>query len=52
MIERALLELLTAPGSPVAVDCLRWLVTGDSAVTRLPTRVDLRMRAPDDSAAF
>ena len=30
MIERALLELLTAPGSPVAVKCLRWLVTGDS----------------------
>lgn len=48
MVERALLELLTAPGSPVAAPCVRWLVTGDSTGLGWPPGIDVFM--PDADA--
>ncbi|WP_176470396.1 hypothetical protein [Mycobacterium avium] len=44
--ESALLEALSGAGSPAALACLRWLVTGES-----PTRLAVDVAWPDGAAA-
>jgi hypothetical protein len=51
-METALLTVLTERGGALAVECMRWLVDGDSAALCSPLRRDVRFPAPGDPTPF